>query len=121
MWGLGNPSDLRTEDQSAQFFRSHRGEVRKGFSSAGSRQGTRPPKGLPADLAAAARQARALGLRSGRRLGETRYGRVPSECQNDIRRTDQCAISTGAPNLAEAGEVAVHRHDQRLLRVKSAV
>jgi hypothetical protein len=25
MWGLGNASDLRTEDQSAQLFRSHRG------------------------------------------------------------------------------------------------
>src|SRR5262245_25089821 len=87
MWGLGNPSDLRTEDQSAQLFRSHRGEVRKGFSSAGSRQGTRPPKGLRADLAAAAGQARALGLKSGRRLRETRYGKMPSECQNDIRRT----------------------------------
>jgi hypothetical protein len=36
-------------------------------------------------------------------LRETRYGRVPSECQNDIHRTDQCAISTGAPNSAEAG------------------
>src|SRR5215468_9511785 len=74
MWGLGSSSDLRTEDQSAQLFRSHRGEVRKGFCSAGSHQGTRPPKGLRADLAAAASQARALGLR--RRLRETRYGRV---------------------------------------------
>ena len=36
-------------------------------------------------------------------MRETRYGRVPSECQNDIHRTDQCAISTGAPNSAEAG------------------
>src|SRR5215831_18798842 len=75
MWGLGNSSDLRTEDQSAQLFGSHRGEVRTGFCSAGSHQGTRPPKGLRADLAAAAGQARALGLR--RRLRETRYGRVP--------------------------------------------
>src|SRR5215472_16320287 len=101
MWGLANSSDLCTEDQSAQLFRSHRGEVRKGFCSAGSHQGTRPPKGLRADLAAAAGQARALGLR--RRLRETRYGRVPSECQNDIRRIDECAISTGAPTRPEPG------------------
>src|SRR5439155_16406235 len=99
---LGNPSDLRTEDQSAQLFRSHRCEVRKAFSSAGSRQGTGPPKGLRADLAAAAGQARALGVSPERRSRETRYGRMPGECQNDIRRTDPNAISTWRTQLGRS-------------------
>src|SRR6516164_2426883 len=62
MWGRSHAADFRTEAQSVQFFRSYRGEIRQGFASRGSRQGTRAAKGLRADLAPATRQARAVGL-----------------------------------------------------------
>jgi Short C-terminal domain len=62
MWGRSDAADFRTEAQSVQFFRSYRGEIRQGIASGGSRQRTRAAKGLRADLASAARQARAVGL-----------------------------------------------------------